>query len=196
MPLIIKVREEEEPTPAPAEDIKINIEDPPEEEEEAPSLKMNLRARKSLDGSILISDHYVIDIAVIPDSMKVAAFPKNSYTDEVYTAQNRLFEHLTKAGIVDRESIQSGAVHGSMEGIIQKSASDVPPVDVTVLSIGKFLEKEKPEYMFLKAYDDEIDDMYTEPDEEDSTRLGEVPQEEFKGSVLRSPVYNYLGSRV
>lgn len=194
MPLIIKVREEEEPTPAPSEDIKINIEEPPKEE--TPSLKMNLRARKSLDGSIMITDHYVIDIVVIPDSNKVATFPKNAYTDEVYTAQNRLFDHLTKAGVIDRESIQAGAVHGSLEGVIQESAGDVPPTDLTVMSIGKFLEKEKPEYMFLKAYDDEIDDMYTEPDAEDSTKLGEVPQEEFKGSVSRSPRYNYLGSRI
>lgn len=195
MPLTIKVREEEETQEPPLENIKINIE---KDIEESSPLKLGLRARKSLDGTIMITDHYVIDMAIAPGTNKVLTFPKKSYTDDVYAAQNRLFDHLTKAGIIDRESVQSGAVHGSLEGNILESEQALPTVDLTLLSIGKFIEKEKPEYMFQEAYDEEIDDMYTEPDDEDSTELGEVPQDAHKGSIQDSPAYtyNYLGSRI
>ena len=56
------------------------------------------------------------------------------------------------------------------------------------------INQEKPEYIFQQAYDDEVDDMYTEPTEEDSTRLGKVPQEAEKGSIQPYNIRNYLGS--
>jgi hypothetical protein len=195
MPLTIKVREQDEEQKPSEENIKINIE---KEIEESSPIKLGLRARKSLDGTIMITDHYVIDMAIAPGTNKVLSFPKKTYTDDVYAAQNRLFDHLTKAGIIDRESVQSGAVHGSLEGNILESATELPTVDLTLLSIGKFIEKEKPEYMFQEAYDEEVDEMYTDPDDEESTELGEVPQEAHKGSIQDAPTYtyNYLGSRI
>jgi hypothetical protein len=192
MPIEIKVKEEEEV--ATPEKINITVKEPPPPKEEELPFKMKLRARTALDGTIMITDHYVIDISVSPELKKVVVFPKRAYGDEVYAAQNRLFEHLSKAGIIDRQSIQGGAVHGALEGLILESKDDIPVVDLTIMSIGKFIEKEKPEYIFQQAYDDEIDDMYTEPTEEDSTRLGKVPQEAKKGSVQPYNVRNYLGS--
>ena len=43
------------------------------------------------------------------------AFPKDVLSDVVYGAQNRLFAHLMKKGIVIPESIQGGAFYGAME---------------------------------------------------------------------------------
>jgi hypothetical protein len=40
-------------------------------------------------------------------------------------------------------------------------------------------------------YDDEISSHYTDPDDEDSTELGEVPHEEEKGSI--DPGYKPYG---
>ena len=192
MPIEIKVKEEEEV--ATPEKINITVKEPPPPEEEELPFKMKLRARTALDGTIMITDHYIIDISVSPELKKVVVFPKRAYNDEVYAAQNRLFEHLSKAGIVDRQSIQGGAVHGALEGLILESKDDIPVVDLTIMSIGKFIEKEKPEYIFQQAYDDEVDDMYTEPTEEDSTRLGKVPREAEKGSIQPYYVRSYLGS--
>jgi hypothetical protein len=64
--------------------------------------------------------------------------------------------------------------------------------DLSVLSVGKFLEKEKPEYVFQKAYEEEIEDMYVDPTPEDSTELGEVPQAAKKGSIEPYDVRRYL----
>ena len=90
--------------------------------------------------------------------------------------------------------MQGGAVHGALEGLILESKDNVPVVDLTVMSIGKFIEREKPEYIFQQAYDQEVDDMYVHPDEQESTDLGEVPQEAEKGSIRQYSVRRYLGS--
>lgn len=178
--------------------VEVNIGDDKDKgEKPAPeeSLKMNLRARTALDGAIMITDHFIIDVVVYPDAKKVTAFPKNSYNDEVYATQNRFFEHMMKTGIVDRESVQAGAVHGSLEGLILQPKDDKTPVmELTILNVGKFIEKEKPEYIFQSVYDHEVDDLYVEPSEEDSTELGEVPQEANKGSIQPYFVRRYLGS--
>ena len=48
----------------------------------------------------------------------------------------------------------------------------------------KFLEEEKPYYEHVKAYHDQLEDDLVDPDAEHSTELGEVPQEETKGSIF------------
>ena len=178
--------------------VEVNIGEPENKKEESSSedsIKMNLRARTTLDGAVMITDHFIIDVVVYPDTKKVTAFPKKSYTDEVYATQNRFFEHMMKSGIVDRESVQTGAVHGSLEGLIlQPKDGQVPVMELTLLNVGKFIEKEKPEYIFQSVYDHEVDDLYVEPSEEDSTELGEVPQEANKGSIQPYFVRRYLGS--
>jgi hypothetical protein len=190
MPIEIKVKEEEEVTTP--EKINITVKEPPLPEEEELPFKMKLRARTALDGTIMITDHYVVDISVSPELKKVVVFPKRTYNDEVYATQNRLFEHLSKAGIVDRQSIQGGAVHGALEGLILESKDDIPVVDLTVMSIGKFIEKEKPEYIFQDAYEQEVEDMYVEPSDLDTTPLGKVPQAAKKGNIQGYDVRRYL----
>ena len=49
-----------------------------------PHATVELNARRGLDGSLLIMDHQKIDIAVLPEDMKVMTFPKTSSTEDVY----------------------------------------------------------------------------------------------------------------
>ena len=55
-----------------------------------PQATVEINARKALDGSLLIIDHNKIDIAVLPDKLKVVTFPKTTSTEDVYDYQNRL----------------------------------------------------------------------------------------------------------
>ncbi len=55
-----------------------------------------MNARKNLNGDIMIFDHNNIDIVILPEKKKVVAFAKDLVSDEVYGAQNRLFDHLRK----------------------------------------------------------------------------------------------------
>ena len=83
-----------------------------------PQATVELNARRALDGSLLIMDHKAIDIAVMPDQLKVVTFPKTSSTEDVYDYQNRLFEMLADKGIVERDSIR-----GEMYFVLSKELS-------------------------------------------------------------------------
>ena len=59
----------------------------------------------------------------------------------------------------------------------------VDTVEVILLAIHDFLKKETPEIMAALDYEINVEDTYTDPDEEDATELGEVPHEDKKGSI-------------
>ena len=82
-------------------------------------VKLELNARQSLSGDVMIFDHGDVDIVLSPTNKKVVVFPKETMSDLVYGAQNRLMSHLIKKGILVPESVQAGAFYGSMEGTIQ-----------------------------------------------------------------------------
>ena len=153
-------------------------------------VQLELKARKSLDGNIMIFDHQEIDIVIMPDKSKVIVFAKNDFSDAVYEVQNRFFEFLKRKGIVTYDSIRGGNVYGSLEGLIGESQDpELNVVDYTIYSVYKFLKEEKPYYDYIDDYEQMLDDYYTQPTDMDSTELGEVPQASEKGSIR--PGYNY-----
>jgi len=153
-------------------------------------IQIELKARKSLDGNIMIFDHQEIDIVIMPDKSKVVTFAKNDFSETIYEVQNRLFNFLKRKGIVIYDSIRGGNVYGSLEGRIAESKDeDVNALDYTIYNIYKFLKEEKPHYDYMEDYEEMLDDYYTEPTEQDSTELGEVPQSSEKGSIR--PGYNH-----
>ena len=161
--------------------VKIKIADLPPE----PQVTIELNARKTLDGNIMIFDHEDIDIVVMPKEKKVISLAKDSMTDKVYDAQDRLYKFLRKKGVVDMATIQGGNVYGSIEAKLLESVNEkVSPIEVALFSIDKFIAEEKPYfYSELEREQDEVD-LLTNPDAESSTELGEVPHEEQKGSLV------------
>lgn len=154
-------------------------------------IKMNMKIRRSLDGNIMIFDHTNIDIVVSPKKMKIITFAKGDFSDFVYAAQNRLFEFLVKKGIVDPQTIKGGHVYGSIEGEILKPSDDIPVDQIVVLNVGKWIEEEKPAMEFDKHYEEESTEEMTDPEPEDSTNLGEVPQDSRKGFVTDLTMRRY-----
>ena len=132
----------------------------------------------------MIFDHGDIDIVLSPSNNKVLAFPKETMSDLVYGAQNRLFAHLRKKGLVIPESIQGGAFYGVIEGELQKSfKQDLDTAKMTLINISKFIDEERPYFESTEAIVSMSDDELIHPDKEDSTELGEVPQSTEKGSI-------------
>ena len=149
-------------------------------------VRLELNARQSLNGDVMIFDHGDIDIVLSPANKKITAFPKETMSDLVYGAQNRLFTFLRKKGIIKPETVQAGNVYGSMEAVIQESADEnLSAAKVTLLNISKFIDEERPYFASVDTYDDMMDDALVDPDEENSTELGEVPHEEKKGSITK-----------
>ncbi len=161
-------------------------------------VRLELNARQSLNGDVMIFDHGDIDIVLSPKNNKVIAFPKETMSDIVYGAQNRLMSHLIKRGILTPESVQAGAFYGALEATIQESNKpEVSGPKLALINISKFIDEERPYFENLEAIISMQDDEIVHPDKEHSTELGEVPQAVRQGSItknyIRDPYsLNYL----
>jgi hypothetical protein len=159
-----------------------------------PQMTVELNARRALDGSLLIMDHTKIDIAIVPDQMKVVTFPKSLASDDVYDYQSRLFELLASKGVVDRASVQGGNLFRSLEGAIFEN-EQINSLQATVLVISEFLNYEAAHEHVADQYEQELEDMYTHPSDRNSTEYGEVPQYAEKGSMRPGYYYYPLRNR-
>jgi len=167
------------------EDIKVQVGKPDKKLVFNPKVEMILR--KTLGGDFAIYDHFDLDIVVQPEKKVILAFPKNEMSDDVYAAQDRLFSFLDKKGTVLVDSVQSGFVYGSMQGSYPESKIGADATEVVLYTIGKFLEEEKPYYSHSNSLEDAMQQAELEPSHADSTELGEVPQEQEKGTIDRYP---------
>lgn len=161
-------------------------------------VRLELDLRRSMNGDLMIFDHGDIDIVLSPNKKKVVVFPKDTMTDLVYGAQNRLFACLRKKGIVIPESIQAGAFYGSLEAALEESTDpDASSAKMALINIHNFIEEERPYFEQVDAIVSMDSEHSIDPGKEYSTELGEVPQADQKGSIspsyIRDPyAYNYM----
>ena len=166
--------------------IKINIVDPN-------AIKIALEARKTLDGNIMIMDHLHVDIIIDPKKRTVITYPKQNLNEDAYETQNAFFSKLSTDGVILRDSIQAGNVFGSMQATYPESPNEeTNPLHVVLLSTKNFMKEEMGYMQMEKDYEDELEEEYLDPTPEDSTELGEVPEEPKKGSITPYYVRNYL----
>ncbi len=158
---------------------------------------VSLDVRKTLGGDLAIYDHEDIDIIISPKTKAVIAFAKDELNDMVYDAQSRLFDYLSKKGVIKRETIEGGNVYGAIQATLEEpSGEELNAVNVAVLNITKFMEEEAPRFMYQRMFDEQEEEALTNPDEEESTELGEVPHKREKGSI-RPGIYRnaYMHNR-
>ena len=149
-----------------------------------PSVTLELNIRKSLSGDLMIFDHADIDIVMSSKNNKITAFPKETMSDLVYGAQNRLFAFLRKKGIVVAESVQGGSYYGALEALLETPNSDkLNAAKLALINISKFIEEERPYFENIEAMVSATDSEFVDPDKADSTELGEVPQQAQQGSI-------------
>jgi hypothetical protein len=171
--------------------IKITIgggkkEAPPQPAPKVAEIKLNIS--KTANGDYYIKDHSDIDIVVMIQKNKVLALSKDLMSEMVYGAQDRLFGYLTEKGLVDPATVQGGSVYGSMEGMLLPSDElNVP--NMTILNISEWIDSERPYFEFVEKFEEMEVEHFVDPDEKESTELGEVPHEETKGTLR--PGYTY-----
>ena len=165
--------------------ITVGSKQPPEPPKPDPIAEVELQIRRTANGDYYISDHADIDIIVMKN--KVLTIAKDIMSEMVYGAQDRLFSFLVKKGLVAAESIQGGSIYGSMEGTLL-SSDDLNVVNMTILNVSKYIDEERPYFEFVEKFDEMETEYFTEPEEEDSTELGEVPQEVEQGSIRKGYV--------
>jgi hypothetical protein len=150
---------------------------------EPPKIKVNLDIRKTLDGNFIIQDHPYIDIIISPSKSKILVLSTLSMDDKTYYTQNKYLDFLYKRGVIDPSTIQAGNIYASMEAAIPQTEEKVDPIEVIIFSTALFMDKERPSFEYEKAMRREQDNYLTNPDEDDSTELGEVPQKARQGSI-------------
>jgi arabinogalactan endo-1,4-beta-galactosidase len=174
-------------------DPDISAEDAAAATKPTPDAIISLEVRKTLDGKIMILDHMHMDIILDPVQKKITVFPKNELSDEVYSYQSSYFKFLTNEGIILPETVQSGHVFGSLEGVYPDAIQEgVDSAQVILYSTKQFIDKNSPALEAQEFIENEFDDYLIDPTPEDSTRLGEVPQEPKKGSITPYRIRRYL----
>lgn len=144
---------------------------------------IDLKARRTIDGNIIILDHEDMDIVFMTEKSKCITFPKDTMSDKVYASQDRMFKFLARKGLISHGSIRGGNVFGSMEAELMESK--IPGVDsgqAFLYSIYEYITEERPYFRSAAEYDDDRLDAMLRPSPEDSTELGDVPQKSRKGS--------------
>ena len=149
-------------------------------------IEAKLKLRSAINGDLMIMDHKDIDIVISQNDKKITAFAKDILSDMVYGAESRLLEYLRRNGLIQIDSIQGGNIYGSLEAKLQ----DAPKVvEATLMKIAEWMEEEGPMMSGRTAYDEMEDEHLLQPDNEFSTELGEVPQAEEKGSIVKSNLF-------
>jgi hypothetical protein len=159
--------------------------------------RIELKARRTIEGNIIILDHEDMDIVLMTEKKKCVTFPKETMSDKVYSSQDRMFKFLARKGLISHSSIRGGNVFGSLEA--EMLESKIPGIDYNqalLFSIHEYIKEERPYFRSSEEYDDDRLDAMLRPSPEDSTELGDVPQAAQKGSHSPSVrpygfMYNY-----
>lgn len=152
-------------------------------------IEKEINIKKTLSGDFMLREHPEIDVIIIPSKQKVLVLPKDEQSDYIYALQERLFKYMITKGVILPESVISGNVYGSLQGgYANQPPGGEDPLQVVIFSLANFIEEEIPKYNFEKNYEDSMEKQLLTPPVEDSTELGEVPQEPFKGSI---PKYGF-----
>lgn len=153
------------------------------------SKKIKLSVRRTLDGNLIVQDHHSINIVVIPDKGKILSFPKGEYSEDCFSDQDDLFKHLVSVGAIKPDSINGGNIYGSLEAAYNiDKKGDEEPIEVILLNLYNFLNKTKEDYKIKKKFVDDLEKSLLDPEEEESTEMGEIPHGKFKGSI---PIYGF-----
>ena len=156
-----------------------------------PDAIVNLQAKKTIAGDVIIYDHPDMDIIVSPKENKVFALTKKEYSDHVYASQSRLFNHLSKHGVVDTAKVRGGNIFGSLEAPVliaeEAQKAHVDPLQIAIYSIAKFLQEEAPHIRGYRDYEANFDKDLVAPPEDETTALGTIPHEPRQGTNSTYP---------
>ena len=157
--------------------LKIKIGDKPIE-------KILLKARKTIDGNIIIPDHPDMDIMIIPAKNKVVSLPKADLDDELYDSQKRLFDFLTRTGVVDFSTVQDGNLFMTREATIPEVVgTEGDKIQYCLYAVSNFIDKEMPFYKNMKDFEKEVEQNLLEPEVDEYTEFDPSRQSYVKGTM-------------
>tara|TARA_Y100000034_G_scaffold107919_1_gene137901 strand:- start:588 stop:1232 length:645 start_codon:yes stop_codon:yes gene_type:complete len=198
-PVRVAIKPEEELVISPQKEAEqaIRISPPPEEEKPKVKfvkkvepikiqfkepIKVDLNLRKALNGDYMIFDHPLFDIVLMPKKNKIVTFIRKNSKIDAYSSQDDFFEFLRQKGMIIPDSIQGGNVYGSLEAAYPIN-NDADTIQMFLYLIYNYMEEKGRSLAKALDYEEDVEELYSEPSEEDSTEFGEVPHAEKKGSI-------------
>jgi len=161
------------------------------EVEPIPTQRISLDIRRTLDNNYIVYDHPLFDIIVNPDKKKIMTFVKRKSKTSAYPHQDAFFDYLKRRGVILPDTVKGGNIYGSLEATYPANKK-IDVVKTVLLNIFMFFREELPHLKGALDYDFETDKMLVDPDAQDSTEFGEVPQQKKKGTM--DPFYTqYYG---
>ena len=148
-----------------------------------PVEKIHLKANKSIDGNIIISDHPDMEIFIMPEKSKIVSIPKEELDDEVYDSQKRLFDFLIKKGVVDFNTVQGGNLFMTKEATIPEVTGDGDKIQYCLYAISKFIDEEMPFYKHQKEFEKEMEGKLLEPEPDEYTEFDPTRHSDVKGTL-------------
>jgi hypothetical protein len=169
--------------------LKVTIGQP---EEASSDIQFNLKVRQTLSGDYIITSHPQIDIVYAPQKNKITSFTKEKIDNCGYNSHDSLYKRLYKRGIIDIDTVVGGNVYASFEApILKPTANSKDLIPIVLMNISEWIDEDREKYDFVSDIRDLEDEELLEPDKENSTELGEVPQAGIKGSMGRYPLKMY-----
>jgi hypothetical protein len=156
LPIKVKLLEPEEKT-------KITINKP-----EPAKVVLPVNVKKTLDGNILIKDHPLIDIMIVPASNKIVTMPKDNKYRDTYGAQKELYDLLRKFGLITYDSVQGGTLYGALEAKYPEN-DKVDSLSALLVGIYKLLQQHQQYSKIETDYEETFEDSLTEPGEGEYT---------------------------
>ena len=98
-------------------------------------------------------------------------------------------DFLVEKGLVDPASVRGGAVYKSTEATYADS-KELKALNVVLKTLYEFLVIEKEYYNRAMQGKEEFEDELTDPSDENSTELGEIPQKSEDGTMPRYSTYS------
>ena len=91
--------------------------------------------------------------------------------------------------MITQDSVQGGSIYGSMEATYPESTT-VDVLQMILLVISGFIQEELKFVNFDKDVEEEYEESLVDPDADESTDIGEVPQSSQKGSIRPGYIYS------
>ena len=148
---------------------------------------------KTLDGNLLIGDHEQVYFVLSPEKRKITLISKQDLKDDFFMVQKRFLEFATKYGMIVMGSESTGYLPGMFE-LSYPESDKHDSVKVMLRLLSMFITQEKAVYDKINAHEQEMEKRLLDPDDDDSTELGEVPHEDKKGVKLNNPYLSYMTS--
>ena len=155
--------------------------------------KILLKAKKTIDGNIIVSDHPEIDIIILPKKSKIIMLPKDEMDDEIHETQKRLIKFLSRRGVIDIESVQAGNLFMSTEAKIPE-AEEGDKIQYILYVLVDFIEEELPFYASQKEHEKDMEQMLLAPEEDEYTEFDPSRHAEKKGSMQQHIKHHGIGA--